>query len=356
VGGYRRPLTDARLAGVRFAGECLAFANVPDHEALQPLAGGVASPVHHPRWKAGVPRDAGAGWDFDDVRDHYLRELFGVDPVALRSTDAGRYLELSRTVSGEVMAEVFGEWRRAGSPCGGGLVLWLTDLMPGAGWGVLDHRGEPKVAYHHLRRALAPVSVWSTDEGLDGVAVHVANDLPVPLQTTLRIALYRDLEVRVDEARHDVELGPHSSRTYDVEAILGRFADVSWAYRFGPPAQDLIVASLERVDGELESQCFRLPVGRPLRRETPERLGVEVHAQPTGQDSASLTVSSERFLYGVRASIPGFWSADDAFSVEPGRPRVLTLRRIAGEGEAVSASITALNLDGRAPIEAVVPA
>ena len=212
VGAYRRPLTDARLAGVRFAGECLAFANVPDDEALEPLAAAAASPVHHPRWKAGVPRDAGAGWDFDDVRDHYLRELFGVDPVALRSSDAERYLELSRAVSGEVMAEVFGEWRRAGSPCGGGLVLWLTDLMPGAGWGVLDHRGEPKVAYHHLRRALAPVAVWSTDEGLDGVAVHVANDLPVPLATTLRIALYRDLEVRVDEARHDVELEPHSSQ------------------------------------------------------------------------------------------------------------------------------------------------
>ena len=167
---------------MRFAAECLAFANVPDDEALQPLAGGVASAVHHPRWKAGVPRDAGAGWDFDDVRDHYLRELFGVDPVALRSTDAERYLELSRAVTGEVMAEVFGEWRRAGSPCGGGLVLWLRDLVPGAGWGVLDHRGEPKVAYHHLRRALAPVAVWITDEGLDGVAVHVANDLPVPLR------------------------------------------------------------------------------------------------------------------------------------------------------------------------------
>jgi beta-mannosidase len=356
VGAYRRPLTDARLAGVRFAGECLAFANVPDDEALEPLAAAGSAPIHHPRWKAGVPRDAGAGWDFDDVRDHYLRELFGVDPVALRSTDAERYLELSRTVSGEVMAEVFGEWRRAGSPCGGGLVLWLSDLMPGAGWGVLDHRGEPKVAYHHLRRALAPVAVWSTDEGLDGVAVHVANDLPVPLRTTLRVALYRDLELRVDEARHDVELEPHRSRTYNVETILGRFADVSWAYRFGPPAQDLIVASLERADGELESQCFRLPTGRPLRRETPDRLGVEVHAQPTGDNSASLTVASERFLYGVRPSVPGFRPEDDAFCVEPGRPRVLVLRRIVDGAEATQGSITALNLDGRVPIRAVVPA
>ncbi len=49
-----------------------------------------------------------------------------------------------------------GEWRRAGSPSGGGLILWLRDLVPGAGWGVVDHRGRPKTAYHHLRRILAP--------------------------------------------------------------------------------------------------------------------------------------------------------------------------------------------------------
>ena len=119
------------------------------------LPGRRPAPSIDPRWKAGVPRDPGAGWDFDDVRDHYLALLFGVDPGELRHADHERYLELSRAVTGEVMADVFGEWRRAGSPCGGGLVLWLRDLSPGAGWGVVDHRGVPKVAYHHLRRALA---------------------------------------------------------------------------------------------------------------------------------------------------------------------------------------------------------
>lgn len=72
-------------------------------------------------------------WDFADVRDHYLGLLFGVDPGRLRHDEPERYLELSRLVTGEVMAEVFGEWRRSASPCGGGLVLWLRDVLPGPG-------------------------------------------------------------------------------------------------------------------------------------------------------------------------------------------------------------------------------
>ena len=114
------------------------------------------------------------------------------------------------------MAAVFGEWRRTASPCGGGLVLWLTDLAPGAGWGVVDHSGSPKPAYHHLRRVLAPVAVWMTDEGLGGICVHVGNDRGVPLATTLRVALYRDGADRVAEAQEQLELPPHGACERDV--------------------------------------------------------------------------------------------------------------------------------------------
>ncbi len=183
VGAYLRPLADARAAAVRFASECLAFANVPEQATLDALARRVPGGITptHPAWKRGVPRDTGAGWDFDDVRDHYLALLYDVEPVALRSTDPELYLELSRLVSGEVMAEVIGEWRRTGSPCAGALVLQAGDLVPGAGWGLIDAGGMPKPAYHVLRRACLPRAVWSTDEGLDGIDVHVANDAPEPL-------------------------------------------------------------------------------------------------------------------------------------------------------------------------------
>ena len=335
VSGYFEPPAATRRAGVRFATECLAFANVPDE---------VEVPVHHPDWKAGVPRDAGtgwdlgAGWDFDDVRDWYLRFLYGVDPVALRRSDLMRYLELSRHASGEVMAEVMGDWRRDASPCRGALVLWLKDMLAGAGLGVLDHRGAPKVAYHYLRRALAPVAVWMTDEEVNGVDVHVANDRPGELEARLRVALYRDGSTRVAETETALRLAGHETRRLSVEGLIGTFVDAAWAYRFGPPAQDAIVATLARGDGIL-SQSFFYPAGRPTERRPAAELGLRVSAS----DDA-LRCETDRLVYGLRISAPGFTPLDDAFSVEPGAGRRVALRRHDPDARADRATVTALNL------------
>ena len=355
VGGYRAPLSDARTSGILFAAECLAFANVPDDEALASL---VPEPpgepfVHNPRWKAGVARDAGAGWDFDDLRDYYFAVLFGIDPGTLRRGHPDRYLELSRAVTGEVMVHVYGEWRRAGSPCGGGLILWLRDLVAGAGWGVVDNHGRPKTAYHHLRRILAPTAVWLVDEGIGGVIAHVANDGPTPLAARLRVGLYSDLELPVGGGEVHVELPAHGMAQRDIETVIGHFVDAAWAYRFGPPAQDAIVASLER-DGahgaELLSQAFHFPAGRPLNLEPEHRLGLAAAARQDASGGVLLTVTSRRLAYGVRIHIAGFAPTDDAFSIEPGGTRMIRLQPLGAGQPFAGGWLTALNLTGRVVI------
>ena len=344
VGGYLGEISDARRAGVLFASECLAFSNVPDEPAS-----GERPDLRSEAWRAGIPRDAGADWDFEDVRDHYLRSEYGQDPATLRSADPARYLELSRAVTGEVMAQVMGEWRRASSPCGGALILWLADVMPGAGWGVLDDRREPKAAYHHLRRALAPVALWMIDEGLGGVLAHVANDGPEPLHGQLRVLLLSRGEQPVGEAAIDVHVPAHGHGEWNIEAVLGRFVDASWAYRFGPPAQDAILLTLTTQAGAA-AHAAHFPAGRPLEPESIESIGLSGRLRPLGAGELELTMACRRLAYGVRIHAPGHRPQDDCLTLEPGAERRVTLRPVPGRPPA-PITLTALNLTGAVQVE-----
>jgi beta-mannosidase len=337
VGAYLRDLGDPRRAAVRFASECLAFANVGD--GPPPGDGAVLGAA----WKRGVPRDTGAGWDFDDVRDHYLQTLWGIDPTALRYADPARYLALSRQLTGEIMAATFGEWRRPGSSCRGGLVLWLQDLVDGAGWGLIDAAGAPKAALAVLARVLAPRAVWMTDEGLNGIAVHVANDRPGPLRTRLRLALYRDGATRVQEASRPLNLPGHSACTLDAEDVMGRFLDLGWSYRFGPPSGDAIVASLLDDAAAVIAQTFLFPLGPPLSRQSSAEIGLQATLALDGPERALLTLVAKRLAYGVRIAVPGWRPQDDAFALEPGQPRTIALTRGPDAETPPVGSVAALN-------------
>ena len=93
VGGYLRPVEDARRSRVRFAAECLAFATPPEPVTVDEHCGGAYRANHDPSWKAGVHHDAGRSWDMEDVRSFYMASLFGVDPLKERYIDAERALE-----------------------------------------------------------------------------------------------------------------------------------------------------------------------------------------------------------------------------------------------------------------------
>jgi len=311
--------------------------------------GGI-SPTH-PVWKRGVPRDAGVGWDFEDVRDHYLKLLYNVDPMGVRYASTERYFELSRLVTGEVMAEVFGEWRRTDSQCKGGIVLWCNDLTPGAGWGLFDSAGRPKAAYWFLRRAFAPVAVWMTDEGLNGIGVHVANDRAAGLDLKLRVALYQHGERLVASGEHQIAGSSRAQPIVNLETLLGRFSDASYAYRFGSPGHDVVVASVYDSGQDTPfSQAFRFPAGRSSTQIPIDNLGLSAVCQAQPDGTLMLRLQAKRFAWGVRITARGALPGDQYFGLEPGVPRVVVLTPAPNTKTPSTIHVSAANAEGRMAI------
>ena len=326
VGAYLRPLEDARRADVRFASECLAFANLPEDDPL-----GVPA-LHHPRWKERVPRDPGASWDFEDVREHYLETLYAVDPRRLRYEDPDRYRHLSRAVTGEVMQAVFDEWRRAGSACAGGLVWQWRDPWPGAGWGVVAADGTRKPAWYALRRAFRPLRVILTDEGVNGLAVHLVNDTARPVDALLRLTAWRDGArsgaVPVLKVERPVTVPARGAVALAAAELSDRFFDTTYAYRFGPISHDVVTAQLLLTERGAEpiDESHYFPKGRSLPRQDLDLTAVvEAH----GGDWA-LRLATRRFACSVHVEDERFQADDGWFHLSPGIERLVRLRPRAG--------------------------
>jgi len=316
VGAYLRPLEDARRSEVRFATECLAFANIPEDSTIEKMPRGLALRVHHPEWKARTPRDLGAGWDFEDVRDHYLQRLFNVDPLQLRYSDHDRYLELSRVVTGEVMAAAFAEWRRKRSVCNGAFVWFLRDLWTGAGWGVVDATGMPKAAYYYLQRVLKPTAVFLSEEGCNGLTVHIVNERATSFDGTLQIALYRDGEVGIAKALKKISISSHDALEIPLVELFEAFLDANNAYRFGPPSHDLVTATLmDSTDFQI-AQAFHLPLG--IGRPRDASLGLSASCEWISEKEVQLTLHARRFAQAVCVSSRDFQATHNYFHIPPG--------------------------------------
>ena len=341
VGAYFKPLSDARRSEVRFASECLAFANIPEDETLALLAPGQALRCHHARWKERSPRDLGAGWDFDDVRDHYLSRLFRVDPLQLRYADHDRYLRLGRATSGEVMAATFAEWRRSASSCSGGLLWYLNDLWPGAGWGVVDSTGLPKAAYYYLKRVLQPLAVFVTDEDCNGLLIHIVNESSVAARVSLELQLFR-LSTRIGApVGKQLVLEPDSTTQLDAIDLCEGFMDLSYSFRFGPPSYDLLRVALSADERAAPlAEAFHFPQGLP--NAVAADVGLSATAIPAGADWR-LQIQCKGFAQSVHIAAPGFVAEDQYFHMIPNSTRVLTLRPRQELNKAPEGTVHALN-------------
>ncbi len=312
IGGYRRPLADARMSGVRFATECLGMSHVPDPEAVDELlAGGGA--VHDPVWKRRVFRDRGASWDSEDARDSYMGELFGVGPGDIRMRDPTRYLDLARATSAAVKVNDFTEWRRPTYPCPGALMFLLRDLWDGAGMGVIDVRGHPKAPYHPLRRVLSPAALLLCDEGLNGLDVWALNDGPKAIEGTVTLRAFSG-EATTATAEIALDLAPRSSRRLRAEEAFGEFLDVTYAYRFGPPGVDCVAVEW-RAEGALVARGVYYPSTGPVER---SEIGLRGRAWQLPDGRYQLEITTERLARCVMLDAPGCSLSDNLFDLEPG--------------------------------------
>ncbi|WP_146218886.1 glycoside hydrolase family 2 protein [Undibacterium pigrum] len=336
VGAYLRPLDDARRSAVRFTSECLGFSNMPDDELLDSMLKNGETPGPHPAWKQGIPRDNGTGWDFEDVRDHYMAELYQVNPASLRYTDRERFLSLARSTTGEVMAKTIAEWRSTGSSCHGALIWFWRDLRPGAGWGIIDASGKPKAAYYYLKRAMAALTVLITDEGLNGLALHVINDGPEAFEGELELNFYRQAETRVAHGRTAVKLAPHTSIKIQDYALLPHFIDTSYAYRFGPAGHDVVAAVLyqqaqqgRQGHEQAIATDFHFPQSHQLAVQAD--TGLQAHCSMDADGGYVLHLSTQRLAQAVSIQIPGLLPEDNYFHMAPASCREVRLSVIHGK-------------------------
>jgi beta-mannosidase len=331
IGAYRRPLDDARRADVRFTSECLAFAHVPAAETLDAWTDGELLAPHDPRWKARVPRDRGVGWDFEDVRDHYVRTLGGCDPADLRAVDIARSLDLGRAATAEAVDAATRDLR-ASSRCGGALVFTLRDPWHGAGWGFIDVTGRPKSAWYVLARRFAARTCWFTDEGPSGLALHVANDIPAALDAEVHVRIVARTGHTIDDAKAHVHVAPHARARLGTTELFTTFHDLTWNYRFGPLEHVAVVATLTATDGiELATDVW-MPESA-LAAAVPEpALAATVTAADDGSRTVHLDLTADTFAPWVHVEVPGWLPSDDWFHLPPGTTRRVTLRPLPTAG------------------------
>lgn len=320
VGVFTRPLSDLRGADPKFVSEGLAFAVPPEETTVDERCGGARLAGHDPAWKRSVHHDTGGSWDLEDVRDHYLRLLFGEEPALVRRTDPERALDLGRAAVAQVMAEAAAEWRRPGSACAGFLVVGLRDLRAGAGWGVIDALGRPKAPWYSLARACQPVAVLLTDEGLNGLDVHLVNDTAARVRARLVVSLH-GADHGLESVEAPVDVPARDGITVPASSLFDGFRDLTYSYRFGPRGHELVVAELVGPDGRSLARATYLPDGpaRPVQHE----IGLQAHLETADDQVWSLSVSTRRFAQFVHVDLPGFRASDSWFHLEPGGTRVV---------------------------------
>jgi beta-mannosidase len=215
---------------------------------------------------------------------------------------------------------------------------------------VVDDAGAPKASYHYLKRVLQPVNVLLTDEGGNGLFAHLINESPDPKDVELEISAWQAGDVLVATAKKAILLPAHSAQSLSCLEVLGRFLDITYAYRFGPKPCGAVVATLRDVSGNQIAQTFYFPDGMDVRQE-PD-VGLSARVTRRLGDTVEVTLSCKRLAMGLHFDVPGFEAASEYFHLAPGHEACITLRATSPQ-QLVVGTVHAVNSVAYAPLQAV---
>lgn len=319
IGAFRQPLVDAEVSQVKFATECLAFSNVPENKNLELLFDGKMPYTHSPIWKQSVPRMAATGYDFEDVRDYYLKELYGIDAMTLRAFDTSRYLNYSRIVMAEVIAQTLALWRSSFTLCRGALMFFWRDFYLGAGWGLIDSLGIPKSTYYAWKRACQPIAVFLINRGLNGVAAEIINETAQNYSFTVKLQGYTELDAQSIAVTQTLEVAARSQQTIMVDTLIGYFTDLPHSFRFGPIQHKVIhIQLIDSETGTTLSEDFFFPKREFLPQHA--HKGLEIQTQKLSEGSYTIHIQSPSFLQWVKLDLPNFQLSNNYFHLAPNTP------------------------------------
>lgn len=347
IGAYMKPVTDQNKQLVKFCSEGMGLPHIPENYLIHQYIGKSTLYPYSNDWTSRIPRDLGAGWDFDTIRDFYLEDLFKVDARSLRRENVDLFMRLSKIITGEVISQVFQYWRSHHSQCHGGIVWFNRDFWPCAGFGIIDSNNQAKAAYYQLKQVWNNIQIIVTNQGLDGASITAINESESSFEGQIEVELIKDNCITIAKDKQVISLSKHQQQQFDVDAILGRFYDSGYAYRFGVAQFDILVCRLLDVENKVCSESFLFPESFMLPIVTSPKIDTSIKI--IDELTIELSIKSEHFLQYVNIDIKNYISLDNYFHLSPSYEKTILLKKNNIDKKNIRGTIQAINLS--APIK-----
>jgi beta-mannosidase len=167
------------------------------------------------------------------------------------------------------------------------------------------------------------------------------------------LKLFRGGETNVGSATRALTLPARETLAMPAAALFDGFLDLSYAYRFGPPAHDLVVANLTAQSGALLAQAFHFIPGLSAAREIDVGMTATAVATTAAKSPAfEVTIATRRFAQSVWIEAEGFVADEAYFHLAPGSSKTVLLRRAGNAADKpLRGRVQALNAHTPAKIE-----